>query len=470
MNRLPLTLMSWNIYLGADVSGIINAKPQDVPSRMTALWNMAQQTDFRLRAEAIAEQIVTVQPDVIGLQEVYRWSQVQRRSLSHPSSETVIYDFLPLLLDELHKRGQQYFSTGRSFGINVLLPTTKGYDVRMEDSVAMLVRAGSDHDLEWENPRQGRFHQALRVKIDGEFFDISRGWISIDLRRGDGVVRVINTHIEYFDAQVQPAQVDELLEGPASVAGPLVLMGDFNCKPDSPAWQTLLDAGYQDAWVVAGNGLGFTSAQDEDLCNPEPTFYERIDWIMCRGDIQIQQAALAGNTAFSKTRQELWPSDHAAVIAQISVGLDNSRPQRPVRTVSFIEPLGVVREMFTRFEQKDLAGVMEFVNPNSSWFFPGNPKILPWAGWYRGAGLMRFFILCANNLEYISYKSHTFYVDGEYVTVLGHERCRVKVTERIFDNDLVQVVRVVNGKVVKFLEFSDTAAMQAGFLPRASAS
>jgi ketosteroid isomerase-like protein len=141
-----------------------------------------------------------------------------------------------------------------------------------------------------------------------------------------------------------------------------------------------------------------------------------------------------------------------------------------VKAQKYVEPLDVVRRMFTCFEQKDLAGVMEFVDPQSSWFFPGDPKILPWAGWYRGAGLMRFFIICTNTLEYLSYHSHTFHAAGEYVTVLGHECCRVKLTNRIFENDLVQVVRVMNGKIVEFLEFSDTAAMQAGFLPQTDLS
>jgi ketosteroid isomerase-like protein len=111
---------------------------------------------------------------------------------------------------------------------------------------------------------------------------------------------------------------------------------------------------------------------------------------------------------------------------------------------------------------------MEFVHPESRWFFPGDPAILPWAGWFRGAGMMRFFTRIAETIEYEHYTVDRMHAAGEHVTVLSHEACIVKKNRRKFSNQLVAVAHVVGGKIWEFLEYSDTAAMHAAFegLPR----
>jgi endonuclease/exonuclease/phosphatase family metal-dependent hydrolase/ketosteroid isomerase-like protein len=464
----PLKVLTWNLYLGGDVGGVINADPAVTPSRMAALWQMVRHTDFPSRARVIADRICALAPDVVGLQEAYRWSTIEKLAPGiAPPSEHLEYDLLAILLDELQQRGASYFTAVRSMGVDLVLPSTGGPDVRLQDSVAILLRTAPDSPWSWENPRQGRFRTNLQVRIDGEPFTISRGWASVDLRCSEGAVRAINTHLEYFDPDVQPAQVQEILDGPASVKGPLVWMGDFNCGPDSPSWKRLAGLGYRDVWNESGSGLGFTSAQDEDLRNPLGVEYERIDWILCRGDVQVENAALVGDG--ERTPQGLWPSDHLGVAAALAVAWDEERPGRSPRRENPTEPLAVVREMFARFEKGNVTGVMEFIHPDGRWHFPGDPKILPWAGDYRGSGMMRFFILCAQALVYELYEAHTFYTSGEYVTVLSRERCLVKGTGERFENDLAAVVRVVEGKVVEFLEYSDTARMQAAFQKQAAA-
>jgi endonuclease/exonuclease/phosphatase family metal-dependent hydrolase len=327
MPDLALSVLTWNIYLGADVSRVIAVDPAALPARVAKVWEIVNKTNFYIRAKAIAAAICREQPDVVALQEVCRWSTLYRLPLDQEwRPEIVEYDFLRILLNELQVCGENYFPAVRSPGVDVLLPAAHGPDIRFEDSLVLLLRTGNPGNakLTWAKPRTGRFSTNLRTTLDGEPFEIKRGWVSVDLHRGDHAVRVINTHLEFFSAAVQPAQLTEVLNGPAKFSGPVILTGDFNAHPGSPTWSTLANCGYKDAWEAAGAGPGYTSGRDEDLRDSHPALKVRIDWTMCRGPIQVLQASLVGVDLSDRTLGGMWPSDHAGLCTKVSVGLTHS--------------------------------------------------------------------------------------------------------------------------------------------------
>lgn len=63
------SVMTWNLYLGADLTPIFTAAPEQIPERITEVFRQFLATNFPRRAKAIARQIALVQPDIIGLQE-----------------------------------------------------------------------------------------------------------------------------------------------------------------------------------------------------------------------------------------------------------------------------------------------------------------------------------------------------------------------------------------------------------------
>ena len=66
--------MTRNLYLGADLSPALVAR--DTPTFLEAVagvYAASRETKFEIRAEAIADEIKTKDPDLIGLQEVSRW-------------------------------------------------------------------------------------------------------------------------------------------------------------------------------------------------------------------------------------------------------------------------------------------------------------------------------------------------------------------------------------------------------------
>ena len=121
---------------------------------------------------------------------------------------------------------------------------------------------------------------------------------------------VVNTHFPYReedgDARLKGAQAiaDWIARIPPDM--PVVLMGDFNAVPESPAY-ALLAGALTDVRTAA-----------EEVEGPDATFHnftgkgdKRIDWIMTRGfDPESVRTV-------TKHRGDRYPSDHFPVIAEL---------------------------------------------------------------------------------------------------------------------------------------------------------
>ena len=66
-----VTVMTRNIYVGADVDIILAAEnPQDIPLLVTQAFQTMMATNFPERAVALAKEVFESNPHLIGLQEV----------------------------------------------------------------------------------------------------------------------------------------------------------------------------------------------------------------------------------------------------------------------------------------------------------------------------------------------------------------------------------------------------------------
>ena len=114
-----------------------------------------------------------------------------------------------------------------------------------------------------------------------------------------------------------------------------IASGDLNAVPDSPTVATLLDAGFVDAWLEAGNpecdppthsGCTGGGHQPEPFVGMNtaegPGYDERIDYVMVRPAADCDLAAEAGGFAAEPRAEALngmwWPADHAGVLADLS--------------------------------------------------------------------------------------------------------------------------------------------------------
>src|SRR6266849_10379473 len=117
-----ITVMTQNLYVGADVDLVIRAlgtpdPGDDFPALQLAIETVAK-TDFPARAQAIAAEIARRLPDAVGLQEVSRIN-IDLRPLGAPF--VVDQDFLALIQAALADRGLNYQVAATSDNVNVSL-------------------------------------------------------------------------------------------------------------------------------------------------------------------------------------------------------------------------------------------------------------------------------------------------------------------------------------------------------------
>ena len=67
-----VTVVSRNIYLGADVGSALELLP-DMPAAAQLMWEQVAATDFSRRAPLLAEELAADAPDVVAIQEATTW-------------------------------------------------------------------------------------------------------------------------------------------------------------------------------------------------------------------------------------------------------------------------------------------------------------------------------------------------------------------------------------------------------------
>ncbi|HKO96457.1 MAG TPA: endonuclease/exonuclease/phosphatase family protein [Pyrinomonadaceae bacterium] len=325
-----LDVSTRNMYLGTDFSEIFAA--QDAPTLFTEVAEAfadVQASNVQARIQSIAHEIKTSKPDLVGLQEVALW-QTGPFDPGAPSANTVAYDYLQLLLDELNKNGSLKYEpvsvlTNLVAEVPAVGPTGL-FDVRFTDRVVLLVRTDlRDQNFSVQNVVAQHFATILSLPTPTlGVITIPRGYISADVGRCGQTVRVVTTHLESFEEQIglpfpifRFAQATELLQGPGATTMPVVFAGDFNAdaeNPLDPTYQLLLSGNFLDAWEeTSPNNPGFTWPLflETPFLYTAPT--QRLDLVLSRGSIEATSAYLTGEKQVSHKLP--MPSDHAGVTA-----------------------------------------------------------------------------------------------------------------------------------------------------------
>ena len=322
-----LTLMTRNLYLGSSLAPALTATtPDGFVAAVAQIYATQAFTNFPVRAQAIAAEIDTNRPDLVGLQEVSVW---QTAGAAAPPS----LDYLQVLSAALASRGLNYEVAATSDNADIgpvpLLTqpgcTTLGAcSVTLKDRDVILVNADRD-GLQWSNPQDGSYatQQFFQPPIPGAppvSFD--RGWASIDGSLGSHRFHYASTHLETEDFPgIQEAQAAEFLAGPAHGPGADLATGDFNSAADGSTTTSyaLLTSQFKDAWRVNGGDPGMSCCQNETLSNPVSQLGSRIDLVLFRNGANARSATLVGAVPF-QSAPPLWPSDHAGVVATLRIG------------------------------------------------------------------------------------------------------------------------------------------------------
>lgn len=126
-------------------------------------------------------------------------------------------------------------------------------------------------------------------------------------------------------------------------------------------------------------------------------------------------------------------------------------------------PIEVAKEAVACYALGDTPGMVALFAPDGFSRLPGDPAILPWAGTFVGPELAVFHERAKDALDMLEFVVSAYETHGDTVIFYARERCRAKVTGKIYVNDMVGILTIAEGRVTRYLEYSDTAAMQNAF-------
>lgn len=288
-------------------------------------------TEPPARMQAVAQQIMAAAPTLVSLQEVDQWYSGTYDPIAGTCGPlTLEFDMLQELTADLASLGGHYQVAVQA--TQYAFPPTPGFIapstylcVQVFDYNVILTRTDlSSTRFQWSNPQSGQFTNILYFTTPIGVIPLPRVWASVDGTFNGKAFRFIGTHLESIDAGVRELQGGELRAGPANTSLPVIVAMDSNAQasplPVDATYSDFINAGYNDAWTEVYPAVsGFTCCQAPLVNNVASELYQRIDLILTLGKIEAQSIALFGATAATKTSDGLWPSDHAAVNAQLVV-------------------------------------------------------------------------------------------------------------------------------------------------------
>jgi endonuclease/exonuclease/phosphatase family metal-dependent hydrolase len=291
-------------------------------------WAHVLANDFPTRAGALADEIVSARPDVVGLQEVtlYR-DQTPSDLRTHPSPNAthVVLDLLTILQTELDARGTPYTAVATSTNADLEVSRSDGLiDLRITDRDVVLVRA--DVADQASHPADGHYAAVRMLPSWPGPIASTRGWASIDYSPDRGTtVRILTTHLEVSGpraGRIQQRQAQEALRLITASPHPVIALGDFNAPVDGSGTDTYarLTEVLDDAWASARPAEpGPTCCQAELLDNAVGQADARFDLVLVPEGWRVRSVARTGAEPFRTAPPPLWASDHVGVTAQVTV-------------------------------------------------------------------------------------------------------------------------------------------------------
>jgi hypothetical protein len=344
-----ITVMTRNVYLGADLAPVIQATsiPQAIDGA-GVIWNELQSTRFRQRAVPLAREIKRSKADLVGLQEVALWRKqtpsdggappISPIPTAKPATQVEL-DFLAILNKELRdiRAGYRVVVIQKEFeaelpvdpdgsdatGNGPLAALGAEFDARLTMRDVILVRKASKVQL--GKTRKGNFTTRYEANVGGLTIPVDRGWASVEARyrHGNKVrrFRFVNTHLEAFgDPAIREAQAKELIAGPLDTSRQVILVGDLNSgttrhnEPEQPgddlAFLALAGFGMKDKGAVQ-------SCCYDSMFDRNAVFDHTVDHVLTKPGLRKRSAFVTGDDRGQRTPAGLWPSDHGGVVSRL---------------------------------------------------------------------------------------------------------------------------------------------------------
>jgi len=124
----------------------------------------------------------------------------------------------------------------------------------------------------------------------------------------------------------------------------------------------------------------------------------------------------------------------------------------------------VVQDAYAAFAKGDIQTVLTFIAEDVVWTgVYGGRSHIPMAGERHGkAAVVEFLKQVGENIQFSRFEPKEFVATGDKVVALGHYTGTTPVKKE-FDSDFAMVFTLRDGKVTRFQEFCDSAALNAAY-------
>jgi Endonuclease/Exonuclease/phosphatase family len=349
-----ITVMSRNLYLGADLGPAIGAP--DLQSAINAAGQIIADVDasnFPARAKLLAKEIAKAKPDLLGLQELALWKDQTPSDLGAPPlgigtpATHVRYDFLKLLQKELKAKHANYkvAAIQNEFGAELPANTdgnesTGPLGADMDGSLSMrdaiLVRKGSK--VKVKSPDSGNFDTRYEPEISGITIPVDRGWESVEAKVKGGKkskgasFRFVNTHLESFgDPMIREDQARELFAkgGPLKTNKQVVFLGDINSGgPKDKVGTGFTTPGDEGAYDALTKDFGMTNLGTRQTCCYPDVFEDvignyrfdhTVDHVMTKPKLKQTDAYVTGGNPHVTGPGGVVSSDHGGLVSRLKL-------------------------------------------------------------------------------------------------------------------------------------------------------
>ncbi len=318
--RHGLTVLSQNIYVGADVDAIITAlnspDPNDDIPVLVQQIGVLGETDFPTRAAALARIIARERPDLVGL------SEVSRIDIDLPPLGIAYHvDFGEEIGRALRREHLPYrvaasiknFTAAPAPGISLV-----DYDIVLVNRDRVRVGSGVVSKLFTNN-----------VGPIAPGVSLSYGFVSVPVTVAGVRYKVVTTHLQDdvggIDLSLLRASQMQDIVVSLGDAPHAVVMGDMNDGAGTPMYQVALAGGFSDVWAVLEPGSeGFTCCHSSTLTDARIPD-QRIDLILARGLGRNQDPVVGLIRRLGVLPSEMFPgpahpiflSDHLGLLATL---------------------------------------------------------------------------------------------------------------------------------------------------------
>jgi ketosteroid isomerase-like protein len=126
-----------------------------------------------------------------------------------------------------------------------------------------------------------------------------------------------------------------------------------------------------------------------------------------------------------------------------------------------------VQKLFAALGGGDIDGVINLLDPEVTWFVPGDRALVPWVGTWRGHEEMReFFTIIAKVAEPRAFELFKIFDDENDVVVLGRFAYFYPSSGQVFDDQFAMHFTVIDGKITSYRIHEDSYALANAFTGR----